>query len=61
MTLLMAGLLVGGVGPLVAGTLASLATVVPWWMRATRQLAFGVAAAGATYLAGLALGVSVVG
>jgi len=58
---LVAGLTVGGLGLLVAGALASLSTVVPWWLSALRQLAFGAVAAGATYLVGLALGVSVVG
>ena len=51
------GLVVGGVGLLVAGGLAALATGVPWWLSATRQLAFGAIAAGATYLVGLAMGV----
>lgn len=51
----------GGLGLLVAGGLASLATVVPWWLSASRQLAFGAVAAGATYLIGMALGVGVVG
>ena len=43
------------------GGLASLATTVPWWLSSIRQLAFGAIAAGATYLVGLVLGVSVVG
>ena len=55
------GLVVGGVGLLVAGGLAALATGVPWWQSATRQLAFGAIAAGATYLVGWALGVGAVG
>lgn len=55
------GLVVGGVGLLVAGGLAALATGVPWWLSATRQLAFGAIAAGATYLVGLAMGVGAVG
>jgi len=58
---LYAGLALGGFGLLVAGALASLATVVPWWLSAIRQLAFGAIAAGATYVVGLLLGVSVVG
>lgn len=58
---LVAGLTVGGLGLLVAGALASLTTVVPWWLSALRQLAFGAIAAGATYLVGLAIGINIVG
>lgn len=60
-TSLTLGLAVGGVGLLVAGGLAALATGVPWWLSAIRQLAFGAIAAGATYLVGWAMGVGVVG
>ena len=60
-TSLVAGLAVGGLGLLVVGGLASLATTLPWWLSSIRQLAFGAIAAGATYLVGLVLGVSVVG
>ena len=60
-TSLMAGLVVGGLGLLVVGGLASLATTLPWWLSSIRQLAFGAIAAGATYVVGLVLGVSVVG
>jgi VIT1/CCC1 family predicted Fe2+/Mn2+ transporter len=56
---LAAGLLVGAVGLLVAGGLASLATNQTWWWSAVRQLLFGAVAAGATYLVGLAIGVNV--
>jgi vacuolar iron transporter family protein len=56
-----AGLAIGGLGLFVAGALASLATVVPWWISATRQLAFGAIAAGATYVVGLGMGVGVTG
>ena len=49
----------GGLGLLIAGGLASLATTLPWWLSAVRQLGFGAVAAGATYLVGLARGVSV--
>jgi vacuolar iron transporter family protein len=55
------GLVVGGVGLLVAGGVAALATNVPWWVSATRQLAFGAIAAGATYLVGWLMGVGAVG
>jgi VIT1/CCC1 family predicted Fe2+/Mn2+ transporter len=58
---LVAGLAAGGLGLLVAGALASLTTVTPWWLSAVRQLAFGALAAAATYLVGLAIGISVVG
>jgi VIT1/CCC1 family predicted Fe2+/Mn2+ transporter len=60
-TSLVTGLAVGGVGLFVAGSLASLATVVPWWFSGLRQLGFGAIAAGATYLVGLAMGVGVTG
>ena len=56
---LVAGLTVGGVGLLIAGAVASLATTQSWWWGATRQLLFGAVAAGATYLVGLAIGVNV--
>ena len=52
------GLVVGAVGLLVAGALASLATNQTWWWSAVRQLLFGAVAAGATYLVGLAIGVN---
>src|SRR5215207_493997 len=58
---LLAGLAVGGVGLLIAGALASLTTVTPWWLSAVRQLVFGAIAAGATYLVGLVLGIGFVG
>jgi VIT1/CCC1 family predicted Fe2+/Mn2+ transporter len=60
-TSLLAGLAVGGLGLLVAGGIASLATTLPWWLSALRQLGFGALAAGATYLVGLAIGVNVAG
>ena len=44
---LVAGLVLGGIGLFVAGAVASLATVVPWWLSALRQLAFSRLAAGA--------------
>jgi len=58
-TSLAAGLVVGGFGLLIAGAVASLATTQSWWWGAVRQLLFGVVAAGATYLVGLAIGVNV--
>src|SRR5215207_2072556 len=60
-TSLVAGLGIGAVGLFVAGGLASLATVVPWWLSGLRQLGFGALAAGATYAVGLAMGVGVTG
>ncbi len=56
---LLGSLALGAIGLLVAGALASLATVVPWWLSAVRQLAFGAVAAGATYVVGAAIGVNV--
>jgi VIT1/CCC1 family predicted Fe2+/Mn2+ transporter len=52
---------IGGLGLFVAGGLASLATTVSWWFSGLRQLAFGALAAGATYGAGVVLGVGAVG
>jgi VIT1/CCC1 family predicted Fe2+/Mn2+ transporter len=60
-TSLVAGLAVGGVGLFIAGGLASLATVVPWWLSGIRQLGFGALAASATYGVGLVMGVGVTG
>lgn len=56
---LTAGLLAGGVGLLVAGGVASTFTSQPWWKSSVRQLLFGAIAAGATYLVGSLIGVSV--
>jgi VIT1/CCC1 family predicted Fe2+/Mn2+ transporter len=60
-TSLGAGLAAGGLGLFVAGGLASLATTQHWWVSGLRQLVFGAVAAGATYLVGLGIGVSVAG
>lgn len=56
---LVIGLVVGAVGLLVVGALTSLFTDRPWWFSALRQLMFGAIAAGATYLVGWLVGVSV--
>ena len=56
---LVAGLTIGGIGLMIAGAVASLATTQSWWWGALRQLMFGALAAGATYLVGLAIGVNV--
>jgi VIT1/CCC1 family predicted Fe2+/Mn2+ transporter len=55
---LVAGLALGGIGLLVAGAVASLFTATTWWWGAVRQLLFGALAAGATYVVGSLLGVS---
>jgi VIT1/CCC1 family predicted Fe2+/Mn2+ transporter len=56
---LWAALLCGGLGLVVAGALSSRFTPRPWWVAGLRQLLFGAAAAGITYLIGAAIGVSV--
>jgi VIT1/CCC1 family predicted Fe2+/Mn2+ transporter len=43
----------------VAGALSSRFTPRPWWYAGLRQLLFGAAAAGITYLIGTAIGASV--
>ena len=55
---LMVALLVGAVGLFVAGAITSRFTTRAWWLAGLRQLMFGAIAAGATYLVGLAIGVS---
>ncbi len=52
-------LLCGGVGLMVAGALSSRFTPQAWWYSGARQLLFGAAAAGITYLVGSAIGVTV--
>nr|WP_036520191.1 VIT1/CCC1 transporter family protein [Nocardia sp. 348MFTsu5.1] len=52
-----AALVVGGLGLLLAGAAAAQFTDQPIWKGALRQLAFGVIAAGATYLVGYLIGV----
>ncbi|MGY1719360.1 VIT1/CCC1 transporter family protein [Blastococcus sp. SYSU DS0552] len=52
-------LLSGGLGLLLAGALSSRFTPRPWWYAGLRQLLFGAAAAGVTYLIGAAIGVAV--
>jgi VIT1/CCC1 family predicted Fe2+/Mn2+ transporter len=51
---LVAALVVGGAGLFAAGVLVSRFTRRPWWRSGLRQLLLGAAAAGATYLIGLA-------
>lgn len=55
------GLAVGAVGLFVAGALTSRFTTRPWWLAGMRQLMFGAIAAGATYVVGMVIGVSVAG
>lgn len=60
-TSLLAGLALGAVGLVMAGVLAARFTGQPWWKSGSRQLAFGIIAAGATYLVGLLIGVGPTG
>jgi VIT1/CCC1 family predicted Fe2+/Mn2+ transporter len=53
------GLLVGAVGLFALGAVTSRFTGKPWWFAGGRQLLFGAIAAGATYLVGSLVGVSV--
>ena len=55
---LVTALLIGAVGLFVAGAITSRFTTRAWWLAGLRQLMFGAIAAGATYLVGLAIGVS---
>ena len=54
-------LAVGGAGLFLAGALTSRFTSHRWWRSGLRQLLLGLAAAGATYLIGTAIGVSGIG
>ncbi|MGX9214291.1 VIT1/CCC1 transporter family protein [Mycobacteroides abscessus subsp. abscessus] len=56
---LLAGLICGGVGLLIAGWVAGSFTSRPRWLSALRQLTFGAIAIGATYLIGHLIGVAV--
>jgi VIT1/CCC1 family predicted Fe2+/Mn2+ transporter len=58
---LLAGLAVGGAGLFVAGVLVARYTTRTWWQNGLRQLLFGAIAAGATFLVGHLIGVSVGG
>ena len=57
-TVLWPALVCGGLGLLAAGALSSRFTPRPWWYAGARQLLFGAAAAGITYLVGSAIGVT---
>ncbi|MFJ8685230.1 VIT1/CCC1 transporter family protein [Micromonospora wenchangensis] len=56
-TSLALALAVGGVGLFVAGAVVARFTRRPWWAGGLRQLLLGAAAAGATYLIGMVIGV----
>jgi len=58
-TVLWPALVAGGIGLLAAGAVSSRFTPRPWWYAGARQLLFGAAAAGITYLVGSAIGVTV--
>jgi len=56
---LLLGLGIGGIGLFVAGAIVAKFTTRSWWFNGLRQLVFGAVAAGATYLVGSLIGVSV--
>lgn len=56
---LVAGLLVGAVGLFAMGAVVARWTTRSWLVNGLRQLGFGAVAAGATYLVGMLIGVSV--
>ncbi len=58
-SMLWVALVSGGIGLVIAGALSSRFTPRPWWYAGLRQLLFGAAAAGITYLIGTAIGASV--
>lgn len=58
-TVLWPALVVGAVGLFGVGALAARFTLQPWWRMGLRQLLLGAVAALATYLIGLAIGVTV--
>lgn len=58
---LVLGLVVGAVGLFALGALTSRFTTRRWWLAGLRQLMFGAIAAGATYLVGMLIGVSMAG
>jgi VIT1/CCC1 family predicted Fe2+/Mn2+ transporter len=59
LSLLGVAVLCGGLGLFVAGALSSRFTPRPWWYAGLRQLLFGAAAAGITYVVGVAIGVGI--
>ncbi|TCP47334.1 VIT1/CCC1 family predicted Fe2+/Mn2+ transporter [Tamaricihabitans halophyticus] len=58
---LIVGLGVAGLGLFVAGVLTAPFTHRGWWQSGLRQLLLGAVAAGATYLIGTAIGVTIAG
>jgi vacuolar iron transporter family protein len=59
LSLLWVALVAGGLGLFLAGAVSSRFTPRSWWFAGLRQLLFGAAAAGITYLIGSAIGVAV--
>jgi vacuolar iron transporter family protein len=57
-SMLWVALVCGGLGLLAAGALSARFTPRPWWFAGLRQLVFGAAAAGITYVVGALIGVS---
>ncbi len=55
---LLVALTIGAVGLFAAGAITSRFTTRSWWLSGLRQLMFGAIAVGATYLIGMAIGVS---
>jgi len=55
-TVLWPALIAGGAGLFAAGAVFARFTRMPWWLAGSRQLVFGGAAAGATYLIGSLIG-----
>jgi vacuolar iron transporter family protein len=55
---LVLALAIGAVGLFAAGAITSRFTTRSWWLSGLRQLMFGAIAAAATYLVGMAIGVS---
>jgi vacuolar iron transporter family protein len=58
---LILALVIGAVGLFVAGAITSRFTTRVWWLAGLRQLMFGAIAAAATYLVGMAIGISAAG
>lgn len=58
-TTLLPALILAAIGLFGAGALVARVTARPWWYTGLRQLAFGLAAAGVTYLVGALIGVAV--
>jgi len=57
-TTLLPALVLASIGLFGAGALVSRVTARTWWFSGLRQLGFGLAAAGLTYLVGRIVGIS---